>query len=224
MIQQAKRRTNLVRDHWEALREGSKVTRWFRKEREPNVISVTPERVLAVLKRAGINCVLMGTHGINVYRDQARATGDVDVLVPKKDVRKAVRLLEEAFPYLEIVENSAVARFFNPVTQKAVIDVMKPNSEAMRLVFRHTVEIGKSHRIPDLEMAVIAKYLAMTAPNRRHPRRIQDLADLTNMVATHRETLDLEKLRRLGDRVRRRGGEELLALINDLDAGRSIEI
>jgi hypothetical protein len=224
MIQQAKRRTNLVRDHWEALHEGSEVTRWFRQEREPNVIEVTPEHVIAVLKRARINCVLMGTHGINVYRDQPRATGDVDVLVPKRDVRKAVRRLEEAFPYLETVENSAVARFINPVTQKAVIDVMKPTSEAMRLAFRYTVEIGKSHRIPDLEMAVIAKYLAMTAPNRARPRRTQDLADLMNIVMTHRDELDLEKLVGLGDRVRLRGGGELSKLIADLDAGRPIVI
>ena len=72
--------TNLVRDHLQALHIGSEVTRWFRKERQPQVLMVTPENVIAALNDAGINPVLMGTHGINVYRDQARATQDVDVL------------------------------------------------------------------------------------------------------------------------------------------------
>jgi len=88
----------LERLHLQALHIGSKVTRWFRKEREPNVLHVTPERVLAALHEAGINCVLMGTHGINGYRDEARASEDVDVLVTKRDVRKAVRILDETFP------------------------------------------------------------------------------------------------------------------------------
>src|ERR1700680_1321779 len=118
--------TSFVREHLQALHIGSEVTRWFRKERQPQVLNVTPENVIATLHAAGINPVLMGTHGINVYRDEARATQDVDVLVTKREVRKAIRVLEEAFPYLEIVENSAVARFVDPVSQKVVLDVMKP--------------------------------------------------------------------------------------------------
>ncbi len=224
MIQQARPRMSFAREHWEALHTGSKVTRWFRLEREPNVLEVTPEHVIAALKSVAINCVLMGTHGINVYRDAARATDDVDVLVPKKDIRKALQKLEKTFPYLEIVQNSAVARFVNPATQKVAIDVMKPSSEAMRLVFRNTVAIGKSHRIPDLEMAIVSKFLAMRAPNRNRLRRSQDLIDLMNMVVTRRKSLDLQKLRRLGDRVQHRGGEEILLLVDDLDEGRSITI
>jgi hypothetical protein len=224
MMQSAKARTNLIREHLQALHIGSAATRWFRQEREPNVINVSPERVIAVLKKAGINCVLMGTHGVNVYRDEARATGDVDVLVPKKDFRKAIERLEEAFPYLEVVQNSAVARFINPVTQKSVIDVMKPSSEAMRLVFRHTVAVGKSHRIPDLEMAIVSKFLASRGPNRSRLRRSQDLLDLMNMVVTNRGSLDDEKLRRLADKATRHGGDDLTRIIRDIDAGRSIEI
>src|SRR5438105_9558717 len=94
--------TNLVRDHLQALHIGSELTGWFRKDREPHVLKVTPENVIATLHGVGINAVLMGTHGINVYRDEARATQDVDVLVTKREVRKAIRVLEDAFPYLEV--------------------------------------------------------------------------------------------------------------------------
>ena len=161
---------DLARQHLLALHIGSEVTKWFRQQREPHVLKVTPERVLDTLSKGGINCVLMGVHGINVYRDEARATQDVDVLVTKREVRKAVRLLEESFPYLEIFENSVVARFLDPLTQKVLIDVMKPSSQAMSLVFRHTVMIGESHRIPDLEMAIVLKFVSMLSPTRRHLR------------------------------------------------------
>lgn len=216
--------TDLERRHLQALHIGSEVTKWFRKEREPHVLKVTPEGVIATLSKGGINCVLMGIHGINTYRDEARATQDVDVLVTKKDVRKAVRLLEEAFPYLEVIENSVVARFLDAVTQKVVIDVMKPSSEAMRAVFRNAIAIGKTHRIPDLEMAIVSKFVATMSPNRRQAKRLLDLGDLVNIVETNRKELDMEKLKRLADKVHASGGAKILGMIEDIDAGRTIRL
>ncbi len=223
MIQTARSRAAFVREHLQALHIGSEVTGWFRKEREPHVLNVTPENVIAALNKAGVSFVLMGTHAINGYRDEARATQDIDVLVVKKDVRKAIRTLDRAFPYLEMVENSAVARFVDPVTQKVVIDVMKPSSEGVRLVFRHSVDVGKSHRIPDLEMAIVSKFLAMTAPNRKQSKRLIDAGDFTNMIEHNRKSLDLEKLRRIGDKVQSHGGSKILKLVEEIDAGRPIQ-
>jgi hypothetical protein len=208
----------------QALHTGSEVTRWFRKEREPHVLKVTPERVLAALHQVGVNCVLMGTHGINGYRDQARATQDVDVLVTKRDVRKAVRTLEAAFPYLEVTENAAVARFLDPVTQKVVIDVMKPSTRAFQTVFRYTIPIGDTHRIPDLEMALASKFVAMVSPTRRLDKKQIDAGDFTNIVLNNRSALDLEKLKRLGDKVHPRGGKMIQAMIASIDAGRPIQL
>jgi hypothetical protein len=216
--------TETERVHLEAMYTGSKVTRWFRKDREPNVLDVTPENVIAALHEAGIYCVLMGTHGINGYRDQARATDDVDVLVTKREVRKAIRVLGRTFPYLDIVENSAVARFVNLATLKVAIDVMKPSSEAMRVVFRHTIPIGKTHRIPDLEMALVSKFVAMTAPNRKPGKKLIDAGDFTIIVAHNRHALDLEKLRRLADRVQPHGSEKIQAFVDEIDAGRTIHV
>lgn len=215
--------TDLAREHLQALHVGSEVTRWFRKEREVHVIRVTPENVLDSLHGAGINCVLMGTHGLNVYRDEPRSTQDVDVLVTKKDVRGAVRVLEESFPYLEVIENASVARFLDPVTQKVVIDVMKPCARSFQVVFRHTVPIGATHRIQELEMTLVSKYLAMTAPTRRPDKKLIDAGDFTNIVLNKRKVLDLAKLKRLGDKVFHRGGARILGLIAEIDAGRTIQ-
>jgi hypothetical protein len=224
VIRQVRSPAEVAREHLQALHTGSEVTRWFRKEREPNVLHVTPERVVAALHRAGINPVLMGTHGLNGYRDQARATDDVDVLVTKKHVRKAVRVLETTFPYLEVIENAAVARFLNPATQKVVIDVMKPTSRAMQIVFRHTTPIGKTHRIPDLEMALVSKFVAMVSPNRSKARKVQDAADFAAIVSHNKETVDLERLRRLAANVYPARGAEIVKLAQDMWAGRTLEL
>jgi hypothetical protein len=215
---------DLVRDHLLALQIGSEVTRWFRKEREPHVLKVTPENVIATLHKSGINPVLMGTHGINVYRDEARATQDVDVLVTKRHVSKAIRVLEEAFPYLEVKNFSAVARFVDPVTQKVVLDVMKPSSRAMQSVFRNTIAIKNTHRIPTLEMALVSKYVAMTAPNRKRVKRMQDLADFANITEQNRATIDTAKLGRISGAIESGLAGRILEMIHDIDAGRPLEI
>jgi hypothetical protein len=206
------------------LRIGSEVTRWFRRENAPQVIEVTPERVLFILGRAGVSFVLMGTHALNGYRDEARATQDVDVLVTRKDFRKAVRVLEEKFPYLEVLEQPAVTRFIDPVSQKAVIDVMKPAARGLQVVFRHTVQVAESHRIPTLEMALVSKFLAMNAPNRRADKRLLDLGDFVNVVLNQREVLDVKKLTRLADSVQPRGGAKIRRLLADIEAGRKIQL
>jgi hypothetical protein len=213
---------NLVREHLQALHIGSEVTRWFRMERQPQVLNVSPENVIAALNAAGINPVLMGTHGINGYRDEARASQDVDVLVTKREVRKAVRVLEEAFPTLKVHENSAVARFVDPVSQTVVLDVMKPSSQAMQLVFRNTVAIGERYRIPTLEMALVSKFAALRSPNRIPRKRHLDRADFTSIVEENRTLLDLDKLQKLAARVHAGGAAQILSLIADIDAGRDI--
>ena len=220
----AQRPKNAVRDHLEALRVSTKATKWFRKQRELNVLNVTAENVVAALNRAGIRPVLMGTHGLVGYRSESRATDDVDVLVTKREVRKAIRVLEEAFPYLEIVDMPQVARFLNPVSQKVVLDVMKPTSRAVQIVFRNMIPVGDSHRIPTLEMALVSKFVAMHAPNRKRTKKLVDQADFEDVIYNNRQILDLEKLKRLADQAIPNGGAAILQLIKDIDAGRQIKL
>ena len=216
-----RRRTNdLVKEHLQALHTSSELTLWFRRAREPQVEKVTPEGIIEALHREGINPVLMGTHGLVGYRSESRATQDVDLLVTKKDVRKVVRILEREYPYLEVHDGSVVARFVDPVSQKVVIDVMKPSSQLMKMVFRHTVKIGKTHRIPDLEMMLVCKFMAMTAPNRRNAKKLVDWGDFTDVVETNRVVLDLNKLQRLADLAQPSGGFTILKIVEDIDSGR----
>jgi hypothetical protein len=220
----AQRPKNTVRDHREALRVSSSVTAWCRQEREPHLMHVLPHQVIASLNKVGVKPVLMGTYGINGYRDQARATHDVDVLVNKKDVRKAVNVLKEVFPELVVKENAAVARFIDEATNKEVIDVMKPASRAMHAVFRHAIPIGRTHRIPDLEMALVSKFLALTSENRRIDKRYVDLGDFTNIVLHNRQDIDMKKLLRLAGAAQPRGAGKIAELVATIDAGRRLSL
>src|SRR5947199_9455287 len=126
MIQRAVTTADPVRQHLQALHTSSELTLLFRRMYQPEGAMVTPEAAIAALHRAGVRCVLMGTHGLGGWRSEPRATQDVDVLVPKRDVRKAVRALRERYPDLEVSDTPAVARFIDPATGKGVLDVMKP--------------------------------------------------------------------------------------------------
>lgn len=185
---------------------------------------VTPEGVIDALSRAGVICVLMGTHAINTWRSEPRATQDVDVLVRKKDIRKAIRALREAYPALIVHEFPVVARFVDPATNKAVLDVMKPTQTVFHVVFRHTLPIAETHSIPDLEMTLVSKFAAMVSPNRARDKKLIDGGDFVNVVLNNREDIDVQKLIRLGDKVYAGGGKEIRRMIEDLDAGRTIQM
>ena len=187
-------------------------------------MDVTPERVIEVLHEVGVRSVLMGTHALNTYRSEARATQDVDVLVRRKDIRRAVRALHDAFPELTIQDAPVVTRFLDPGNGKPVVDVMKPTQTVFQVVFRHTIPIGETHDIPDLEMCLASKFAAMVSPNRAVPKKLIDAGDFADVVLYNRASIDLKKLKRLGDIVYPNGGTEILRIVADLDAGRSIEL
>jgi len=185
---------------------------------------VTPEAVIKVLNVAGIRPVLMGTYGLVGWRGEPRATLGVDVLVHKRDVRKAVHSLRKAFPKLIVTDTAVVTRFEDPAIGKVVIDVMKPTQPVYKLIFRHTVSAGRTHDIPDLEMSLISKFAAMTSLNRAPERKMQDAVDFVEIVKHNREEIDLKKLHRLADKVYPNGSEEIIALFSDIDAGRTIRV
>lgn len=224
MVRRAPAKADLVKAHLDALQVSSELTQRFRRIRESHVEKVTVEGIIAALHRKGINPVLMGAHGLVVYRSETRSTQDTDLLVTKRDLRKTVNVLEEVYPYLEVRDLSGVTEFVDPVSQKALIDVIKPVSQLMRLVFRHTVRIGKTHRIPDLEMSLICKLSSIVAPNRRQSKKQVDLGDLIDIVEHNRGKLDLAKLERLGNAVFPKGGDRMLQMVEDIDAGRTIRL
>jgi hypothetical protein len=180
--------------------------------------------VIEVLHDAGIRCVLMGTHALNTYRDEPRATQDVDVLVRKKDVARAIRVLRAAFVTLTLKDAKVVARFIDPSTGKPVIDLMKPTQKVYQMVFRQTVAIGETHRIPNLEMALISKFAAFTSSNRDRVRKMQDVTDFASVLEHNQKRLDVVKLARLAQHVYKGGATEVVKLMEDILSGRPIQV
>lgn len=210
--------------HWEALRTSSMLTESYRLMYRPESAMVKAEKVIRVLNNAGIHFVVMGTHGISGYRDEPRATQDVDVLVRARDHRRAIAAIKKAFPKLGVMEGLVVTRFIDPSTQKVVIDLMKPYMELYKLVFKNSVVIGEDYHIPTLEMALTSKYAAMISPNRTADKKHIDAGDFINMVRTHSGEIDLKKLAKLAETIYQGAGSEIVEYVNDAEAGRTLKI
>ncbi len=210
--------------HLEALGTSSELTCYFRRMYQPMAAQIRPEAVIEILHEANVRCVLMGTYGISGWRSEPRATQDVDVLVPRRALRKAVQALMDAFPQLTVSSTPAVIRFLDPVTKQVVIDVMVPAEPLYRVAFRYAIPVGTSHRIPDLEMALASKFAAMLSPMRETDKKMIDAGDFINMVRHNREAIKLPKLERLAERVRPGGGAQILEMIREIDAGRTLRV
>lgn len=222
--QLAARPKNPLRDHLEALDASSAMVLDWRRTHRPMATKVLPKKVIKALNRVGVRPVLMGAYGIGGYRSQTRSTNDVDVLVRKKDIKKSVRALHEAYPNLEVLDTPVVTRFIEPASRKPLIDIMKPTQKVFRLVFRHILAVGDTHDIPVLEMALISKFAAMVSFRRDSERKMQDAVDFIDIVKNNRSILDLKKLGRLAEQVYVGGKSEIGQIIVDIDAGKAIRV
>jgi hypothetical protein len=194
----------------------------WRRMWKPEAQRVEPHDVITVLNAAGVDFVLMGAHAMGGWFEEPRATKDVDVLIKKGHHRRAIKAIQAAFPGLEMRDSPVVTRFADPTLNQIVIDLMKPMHELHVAVFKQTIAVGETHRIPQLEMALACKFAAMVSPYRETRRKQQDAVDFATIVERNKERIDREELRRLGDLVYPDGGKEMLGYVDDAIAGRQL--
>ena len=218
----AVRPASFAQEHLEAMFIAGQIGETLRDMYWPEATVIKPEEVIRILKKAKVRFLLMGTYGINGYRYQTQATQDVDVLVRTEDHEKAVAALRAGFPRLKLEDFPVVSRFIDPKTKKPLIDVMRPNNQSLQAAFKYSVPVGKSHLIPDLEMAIVSKFAAMVCPNRAQSKKLIDGGDFADMVETNKTKIDLRKLRRLGEKVYKGGGKEIIQLVDDIKFGRPL--
>lgn len=188
--------------------------------------AIVPATVISLLNEAGINFMLVGAHGLGGWTKKPRATEDVDVLVATRHLKKAVRILLEAFPHLEADDFEVVTRLRDRETREVAIDVMKPNQPLYRVALKHTQAVsaeGQTYKIPTLEMALAMKFASMISLNRQDPDKYQDAADFGRMVYANPE-INLERLAELGDLVYPEGGKELLEKVRQIRAGEKMNL
>lgn len=210
-------------DHRASLESVSFLTATQYRMHRPDAMQVEPHELIAKLNEAGVRFVLMGQHGISGWLSAPRATRDVDVLVWKRHHARAVRAIQAAWPQLVVREFPVVTRFLDPANQEPVIDVMRPVDVYVE-AFKNTVRVGQTHDVPNLEFALAAKFAAMVSRNRDHFKKHFDAGDFGQMVRRNQSSIDIDRLRQLGEAVYEGGGEELARMVEDVIAGRPLRL
>ena len=185
---------------------------------------ISPAEVITVLNKHRISFVLVGLHGYLAWMKEPRATMDVDIIVAARQVKKAVKILLEAFPDLEAVDLEVVTRLKRRDSDDVMIDVMKPIQPPHRDIFKNTVNVeekGQRYRIPTLEMALVMKFCPMISLTRADEDKFQDAHDFMHLVKKNAE-IDLDKLRELGDLVYNGGGTEVVEMVRKVRAGEKL--
>ena len=188
--------------------------------------AIPPLDVIRILNNAKVSFVLVGAYGLAGWRKEARATEDIDVVVAAKQVKKAVKLLCQAFPDLEPVDLPVVVRLRWRGTEEVAIDVMKPVQQPYREVFKHAQTVqagGQTYRVPSLEMAILMKYSAMTSLSRAEEDIYQDAHDFILMVKNNTD-LDKETLAELATLLYADGGKDVLELVRKALAGEKLNL
>jgi hypothetical protein len=184
------------------------------------------EAIVRLLNSEKIRFVLAGAHGTAGWRNQARATEDVDLVVMAKHVKKATRLLVAAYPDLDPEDHEVVVRLRHRATMKVAIDLMKTNQPLYGVVFKHAVTTqvhGAPCLIPTLEMALAMKFLAMISLTREDYKKHMDAADFIRMVKVNAE-IDSEQLTTLGELVYPGGGQEIVEKVRQVRAGERLQL
>jgi hypothetical protein len=190
----------------------------------PKVIA--PIEVIRILNKAKISFVLVGAYGLAGWRKESRATEDVDVVVSAKQVKKAVKVLLEAFPKLDAVDLPVVVRLKDRESLDVCIDVMKPVQQPYREVFKHTHSVtdqGHTYRVPSLAMAIVMKYSAMSSLYRADADKFQDAHDFILMVRANPD-LEKSKLAELASLLYEDGGRDILEMVRKVQAGEKLII
>jgi hypothetical protein len=206
--------------HAKALRISVTLTSDFRQTHRKGAMDIKPQDVIDVLIAAGVKkWVLMGLHGYAGYLPQPRATQDVDVLISRRECKKAVQALRAAWPSLAVEEFEPVIRFKDPAdcfpdgSPKPVIDLMLPGSPLNEAILKEkdfvVVDSQTQHVIPTVEAALASKYAAMISDLREWEKKQQDAVDFRRIARANYDRVDRERLRRLGELIWQGGGEEL---------------
>jgi hypothetical protein len=159
----------------------------------------------------------------------------VDILVKGgRNQARAVKVIKELNPELEVRNFAGVTAFFIPGETESVMDVTYPHRADLEETLKNPTwtenkEQGLRYRIPSLEEALANKYGAMITPNRAPVKRQQDLIDFGWMVQHSADegqrAIDLQRLESLGEMVGPGGGgKEILRLVEAVKAGKSVDL
>ncbi len=224
-------------DHNDAVQESFFLQKQYRSMWSSTLAAspVDLNQILRTLIRKKIPFVLTGAHAIGGWTGRPRDTQDVDILVKGgRNHGRAINAIKELYPELEVRNFAGVTGFFIPDEKQSVIDVTYPHRADIEETLAHPLwtenkVLGLRYRIPTLEAALANKYGAMLTPSRELEKRLVDMADFGWMVKHSMDPgqrpMNLQKLAFLGEKVwPDRGGEEILRLVEQVKAGKPINL
>jgi hypothetical protein len=194
------------------------------REQKEDVKRMAPEELIPLLQNAGVDFVLAGAHGIAGWMAEPRATQDVDFIIRIRDKQKATDALLAKHPNLEIEKHPDVWRFKSG--EQYVVDLILTRAPLFRRVIKEfkTTRIGKREaKVPKLEAALAMKFASMTGHWRKLEKKYSDASDFASM-ARHNPAINEGLLRELGELVYPGGGVDLVRYVEDVRAGRKLEI
>ncbi len=187
-------------------------------------VMLEPRDVIVCLRKAKIPFMAMGLYGIAGWLKEPRTTEDFDVLVAMKDVKRATKAICASFPFL-VARDSAVVVGLEK-DGKALLDIMKPHHPLFKAALKNTCDGilgGLKISVPVKEMALALKFFSMTSSGRQQDDQFQDAHDFINVVKNNKP-FNLEQLAEWGELAYAGGGADLVRCVDDVSAGRRLEI
>jgi hypothetical protein len=185
-----------------------------------------PGLVLDIFSRldaAGVEWVLVGAQAVNLYLVRPRATVDVDIVVRKKDLRKAKKALEEACG--DVTDSEVHFRgLLWPAPSRLEVDVIKSTSHPLfdEALDRKVPVEGVP--APCIEALLALKYLSAVSPWRSKPDKLQDISDFIRAFFDNRPRIDRSLLSDLASRAYKNAGAEFEKFLEDVEDDRPITI
>jgi hypothetical protein len=219
--------------HPYGVKTSTRLTRQIKRTHRKQAMDISPQDVIDVLVAAGVkDWVLMGLHGYVGYMPMPRATQDVDVMVPYRQKKRAVKAIREAWPDLIVRELSQVVRFMDPGDldpngqPKPVIDLMLPWGKFQEMILKEYVVTEKvtQHRIPRLEAALAAKYASIISPHRDVQKKDYDAGDFRMIVRANYDRIQRDDLRRLAGEIWEGGADEIEDFVERANSGKPFPV
>jgi hypothetical protein len=184
---------------------------------------IQPDELFAHLNKANLKAVLIGGHAVNARTGRPRATVDIDILAEKP--KKVVDLILQAYPHLKVEDHPVVSRFKD--ADHEAIDVIKPTSS---LLFKRILKLTESIKvggveiaIPGIEAMLALKHASLISPWRKVEDKYTDGRDFI-LIVKGAPKLDESLLKELGELTCPSGGDDLLHLVADARAGKTLRI
>ena len=185
-----------------------------------------PLDVIRVLNRARVRFVLTGSYGLAHWNLQFYTGRVVELIVARKDLKLAEKVLDEAYPNPRSVNCPLLVRLEDRETWNVGVVLVKPYMQPYLEALRRTSPLstsGQRYRIPSLEMAIVMTFSTMFSMYRAEADRIRDEQDFSQIVRNNPD-FDAEKLVKIGSLLFRQAGKYVLGMARQALAGERLTI